>query len=447
MLSQSLTVFAQALNLGYGLAAWAMLIYFGLADFASFWLVVLLVGSFLQQFDLGLQTILGRNFVYAASGAGSLEAIGISSRQRNSGADATINVSTPLYSNLFFTSNFLYGRLSIIMSAVAIPLGLLYLLQARSSISSGDVIACWLLWALGFLIFFRYSHHSAAIFGAGNIRAWNIVFIINRLIFLFALLIFLALDFGLLSIGFASIISAAVARVVSWEIVKKISFLDLKTGRAELTSNNLTEVFLYSIKRVAALNFSAFITYKSSGLILSAYFGHDSASEFNLVVAILSAINSVALALVNIKIPDAGGFLVSERYADFSSLVRKVSAQVFILYFSILFLLTVLLTSAHIYGYFLLDISPLFLVLLVLMYGLDLNHAFSCAIITMENRYPYVASSVLSSLAILVFNFLAIPFFGIAAVFLPQLVVQLAYNNWKWPIYMRDRFLVAYEAR
>jgi hypothetical protein len=56
----------------------------------------------------------------------------------------------------------------------------------------------------------------------------------------------------------------------------------------------------------------------------------------------------------------------------------------------------------------------------------------------MDNTVPFVKASIISGIAIVVVSILSIKLthLGIIALILSQGIVQLAYNNWYWPVYV-----------
>ena len=69
---------------------------------------------------------------------------------------------------------------------------------------------------------------------------------------------------------------------------------------------------------------------------------------------------------------------------------------------------------------------------------LEGNHTIFSTVIVTANKVPFVAAGLISGAVIGIFMYLALRFtsLGLLGVVMSQGVVQLAYNNWKWPKYV-----------
>ena len=79
---------------------------------------------------------------------------------------------------------------------------------------------------------------------------------------------------------------------------------------------------------------------------------------------------------------------------------------------------------------------PLPLILLLgLVLLLEANHASCALVITTGNTVPFVKAALLSGIAVATLSIAgAWAGLGVVALILAPGVVQLAYNNWKWPL-------------
>jgi hypothetical protein len=86
------------------------------------------------------------------------------------------------------------------------------------------------------------------------------------------------------------------------------------------------------------------------------------------------------------------------------------------------------------------------LLVLVVAGALELNHSLFATLLLTNNEVPFVRAALASGLAIvvgvlLVLAYAPAPLMGVALVLL---VVQLAYNNWKWPLAAMRSFGTSY---
>ena len=82
--------------------------------------------------------------------------------------------------------------------------------------------------------------------------------------------------------------------------------------------------------------------------------------------------------------------------------------------------------------------SRLICVLYLVIVALELNHSEFASVISTENKIPYVVPSLVSGGVIVLLTFIALKFttLGLLGVVLVQGIVQAAYNNWRWPLWV-----------
>ncbi|HHH1715679.1 TPA: hypothetical protein ACPY4M_004563, partial [Yersinia enterocolitica] len=84
-----------------------------------------------------------------------------------------------------------------------------------------------------------------------------------------------------------------------------------------------------------------------------------------------------------------------------------------------------------------------YLLILGLIYLLEMNHSICATIITSKNKVPFVFASLFSGgLIILLSIILSVHFkYGVLGLILAQGIVQLMYNNWKWPLMVYNELI------
>lgn len=79
---------------------------------------------------------------------------------------------------------------------------------------------------------------------------------------------------------------------------------------------------------------------------------------------------------------------------------------------------------------------PKMLAVLLVFQFLEKNHSLAATFIQADNRIPFFIPSLVSGIAvvILLWLFLSQLHWGLWALILAPGIVQLAYQNWKWPL-------------
>jgi hypothetical protein len=79
-------------------------------------------------------------------------------------------------------------------------------------------------------------------------------------------------------------------------------------------------------------------------------------------------------------------------------------------------------------------LSPSALLVFGVIIFLELNHSIFGLFITASNHVPFYKAALLAGAAILSFSAVLVGELGVWSLILVQGGVQLAYNNWRWPL-------------
>ena len=93
--------------------------------------------------------------------------------------------------------------------------------------------------------------------------------------------------------------------------------------------------------------------------------------------------------------------------------------------------------GAHLISYFNFNVALLdgnYLFLLMFVFLLQFIHSYCGFFLTINNDIPYAYSSVVVGILIFFVSWWSISLFGSLGGILSLLIIQLIYNNWKWPL-------------
>ena len=90
--------------------------------------------------------------------------------------------------------------------------------------------------------------------------------------------------------------------------------------------------------------------------------------------------------------------------------------------------------------------STRIVILYAIIVLLEANHSNFATLILTENKIPFVNSTIILGLAIVIGNFISIHFtnLGVLGLIIVQGIVQLSYANWKWPKVILKYFNINY---
>ena len=151
---------------------------------------------------------------------------------------------------------------------------------------------------------------------------------------------------------------------------------------------------------------------------------------------IVNLLGSVSIIIFNIHVPEFSGMRIR---GDIKSIEKKFSG--ILVFFYILYLtgsIFVICFSEdilNIFGSKTQLIERPVLIFMLIIYFLESNHSIFATMITTKNEVPFAGAAIYSGLSIslLSFIFLKNTNWGVVGVLTSQFIVQLLYNNWKWP--------------
>lgn len=423
---------AQFLNIGSGLILVPLLVHFMSEDDVGMWFVFLTLASLIQLLELGFQPTLARAISYIYAGARSLVTTGVPPASSNSK-----ELDSTLLSQIIDASRFVYKRVSLITALTMFVGGSSYIWSILDESQEHVVtIIGWLLFASGYVLNFYYGYFNALLQGRGDIAQAYKVVVVTRCVFLLVSSILIILKFGLIGIGAASLISSAAGRVAArrW-------YLDKNRPESKLAFNmkadgkHLIKTLLPNATRIGFVQIGAFLINRTSLFMVTSYVGLAATASYGLTLNVLLAISSLASVITQSQVPRMSGLQVINN----KTLLRKIYvfslAAGLVTYISGAMLIVLFgedLLKPISRGTNLLPVGQLSLFAIIIFF--ELNHTIAATYLTTINKVPFVNAAILSGITITVIDFIATPLYGVWGVLMVQGLVQLAYNNWKWPL-------------
>lgn len=425
---------AQALNIGAGLILLPVILHYLPQEDVGLWFVFVTLGSLALLLEFGFQPTMARNTAYVYAGAQTLVKKGLSSPPPEGQ-----QLNLPLLGELVHTARGIYRIVALISFIVLMGGGTFYISTLLTPSQNPWVyLPAWVAFGLGYVATFYYGYFNGLLQGRGDITAANKVVVITRgtLIVLGAL--FVILGYGLPGLGAASLISAVVGR---WASVRYY-FVDARPEARQAHINRpsqgsplLLKTLWHNSWRLGVVHLGAFLIQRSSILIASSLLGLAASASYGMTITILMALLSVATVIANVQMPHLNALQVSGSRQE----LRSIYGEILILAWGVfvaglIFLATLgdgLLKAIASNTPLLSGPELLFLGAIVL---LELNHSLAAAYITTKNEVPFLKAAVYSGLSIAGLSVVLVSEWGVWGLIFAQGVVQLAYNNWKWPM-------------
>lgn len=423
---------AQLLNVGAGV----LLLPFSLRYLDSrdlgLWYVFVALSGLAQLLEFGFQPTIARQTAYVYSGAQSLSATGLPEEEKSP-------LNLLLLSNLVAAARRVYGIVAIGAALILFGAGSLYLYSLLDHSSSPvNVLVPWLVYSASAVITFYFGYFTGLLQGRGEQTLANKMVAVSRAVMVLLSIPLLVFGYGLLGLALASLAAAAISRV----LIKKAFFhparpetLFLQQNRGE--PNALSLMLWKSAWRLGVVQLGAFMIMRANLFIATSFLGLATAASYGLSLQIFTLLVSMSTLLFTLQMPRMNALQAHKNNEE----LKGVFASAVIASWAIYIVGAVFVIFAGLPLLALIKSNTSFLptpwlVVLALILLLEMNHALSAMYITTLNHVPFVSAALWSGIGIVALGPVLMHFtnLGIGALIIAQGIVQLTYNNWKWPL-------------
>lgn len=392
------------------------------------WYLFMAIQSLVVILDFGFTPTFSRNFTFVFAGVDDLQKEGVAS-----GGGA---VNSSLLASLVRSSRILYACIGTIVGLTMLGPGSWYIRSLL--VKNPGVPHAWLAWGLFIIavstnLYFLW--YTPLLLGAGRIREDYKVGIINR--GGFAVLA----GAGLLFSNSLVVVSAAYLGgvILSRLYAGRVSRVLVPSTRNGATPYRdifrLISIIWHNSYRMGIVSIGAFLITRVSVFVVSSFYGLAATAQFSISLQIFSVIGSISQVALITFMPRLARCRVSGDMVEFKQLFML--ATLFIWAISLALDVSVILFGNHLLVMLhsrtlLMDRGVL--VMMAFIWLLETNHAACAGAIATGNTIPFLSAAVLSGLGICILTLMAGWMgLGVWAIILSQGIVQLAYNNWKWP--------------
>lgn len=423
---------ATIFRVGAGIILWPFILSQMSAETVGIWNVMITIMGFIALLDFGFQPSFARNISYIFSGVTKLQKVGIQTAE----SDGNVN-----YALLKGTLNAMRKFYRWMALGVFVILGtagtayFYYILQKYSGDRTDAMIAWILLIAINsYNIYTLY--YNALLLGKGYIRRERQIMILSQSIYLCLAITLIYAGFGLTAIVASQAVSIILQRILSYRVFFTTELRNqLAIVEAESTKDILKAISPNAIK-VGLTDLGSFLVNKSSLIIGSLFLTLEETAYYGIslqVVTILIACSTVFYQSITPKIAQY------RSQKDFTAL-RTLYIKATTSFLATFIVGGILLITLGDFGLQLIGSETHFipcnmLIVLLLVNLLGKNHAIAAGFISADNRIPFFIPSLISGIGtvVLLWIFMSIFNFGIWGMLMAPGIVQIAYQNWKWP--------------
>lgn len=395
--------------------------------------LMLTIGSLVALFDFGFAPQFARNITYIFSGAKELK------KEDIDVVEGLSEINYKLLATMIDTAKSVYRILAIIVLLLMLTLGSVYIYHVTDGFQNvKNSFLIWGVYSLSTFFNIYYLYYNSLLTGRGLVMESRKAMIFSKIVYIVLAFIFLYLEWGLLGLSVANLISPFVHRFISYhyfftkEIKLKLSqFVVDKREKIDLF-----KIIWHNSKKLGLVFIGAYAISKLSIFLAGLYLPLSEVASYGLMVQLVGFIVTISSTLFNAYNPFFASLRIKQ---DNDKLIRTFAFSMNIYY--LLFIVGVLFLT-FIIPWLLVQIgsnaqlpNDYIVILYCLIMMLEGNHSNFATMIVMKNRVPFVESSLIAGIAIALGDFLvlACTSLGIIGLVLVQGFVQVVYANWKWP--------------
>lgn len=405
------------------------------SDEVGIWYIFMSFSAMINLLDFGLSPTFSRNISYIFSGAKNLSSEGISS-------EISKEVDYSLLKNTINSVKKIYMYISLVVVIIFGSGGSLYiksLIQENQNLDVNRIIIAWIVYIISLAFNFYYYYYTPMLLGRGLIKESHKTIVFTKVAYLLLAFFLINFNYGLLGIALSNLVSSFVNRISSYryfydeKIKKKLKFI--KRNKQE--ESKIIRIILNNSSKLGAVSIGAFLINKSSVLIMSKYVDLKIIANYGITLQIISLLTTVSSVLFNTYLPMINYLRIQKKEKEIVNIFSKALLINYSFYLAgSIFLVSFGNEILGILKSNTLILDNKYLIILLFIYFLEMNHSMAATMLTTKNIVPFLKPALLSGIIIVILMLFSLNFtkLGLYGVILSQGIVQLVYNNWKWPL-------------
>lgn len=395
------------------------------------WYVFMSVGAFVAMVDFGFSPQIARFITYAYAGSDSLMKSGVVSAVHT-------GMNVGLLLKLLIVARRLYFILSLLVFILLITVGTYYISAISKTLTLWEVLCSWSIFCIASFINILYGYYHAFFRGIGDFVSINKAILYSKCVQIIFTCIGLYCGYGLFAVAFSFFLSGIFLRIylgISLSEFKKKNFDSHPKVAFDIS---FLSVIWHNSWREGVVIISRYLIIQSNTILCSLYVSLSETAAYALAVQILTIISSVSQIYFSTNLPKLNAAQVARNEKCRNNLLLKAWLMYIVSYVVMLLLLFIIGRSIieYIKPNVMLEDSLLLFVSLYMF--LESNQSLCVSYISTSNKLPYVFPYLISAISGVVLAIILLEYanIGIWSILIAHFVVQLCYNNWKWPYYV-----------
>ncbi|MEF2859696.1 MAG: lipopolysaccharide biosynthesis protein [Collinsella sp.] len=401
------------------------------------WYVYIALSNFAMLFEFGFNPTFARNIVYVVSGARRLSVKGCDKESVEDGID------WHLLNTVIKASKVIYAILAVAVLLLLSTAGSAYIFFVASNMNPADIWLSWALFCVSIFLNLYFLWSITVLRGYGDIAGEKKAVVIGRVGQLFISGVLLVAGFGLVGASIGFLMNAVLLRVSALIMLRKHREIEdgRRSDKLSVNFSSIQDIFstiFHVAWRDGLVQLSLYASTQAMSILSSIFLGLSETGTYSILLQFANAIYNFASTYPKSFYP-----AMQSAYAEGESGKQRKFVSTGIVGYWMLFMLGTAGVCVVIFPLLPLfkpgiDIDYALFLVMCLYVGLLQQHSIFCNYIISMNEIPYMWGYIIASIIGCALVCLFSGLFGMGAwgIILGQGISQLAYNNWKWPVYL-----------
>ena len=394
------------------------------------------LGALANLFDFGFNPAFARNVAYSWSGATVL-------KHKGGIASSSTRTDYKLFQDVLSACRYVYHIISSLTFVLILVFGGFYISYITQENSGNDPIVAWVIFAVSLFLNLYFGYYAVFLRGVGAIAEINKATIFARIIQILVTITLLVSGLGLIGTSIGYLLYG-----VSFRLYAKRQFFIFKGIGNELKKSEyrpdkkdillIVKTIWYNAWRDGLVSVSSYLLGQAGTIISSLFLTLEATGIYSLSVQITAAIATIAATFNSMNQP-----VLQSAYINGNEEKQKGVLSFNIL--SFIFLFSIGMIFLFLIGIPIIQlIKPSYtisvtLIIFIGVYQLlqQIRNCYSSYLST-TNRVIYFKAFIISAILCIALElfFTGIFELGVFGIVMAQIISQLVYNIWKWPIFV-----------
>ena len=433
------------LSMASGFILLPMLLFFLSGEELGLWYVFVAISNLTLLFEFGFNPAFSRNIVYCLSGARSIAKLGVSE------SPVRDDVDWSLLKSIMDASRLLYAILAFVALLVTATIGTLYVWTITQDMVGTSHWIAWGVFCLAIFFNLYYYYFLTFLRGYGDVAGENKAKTVARIIQLAVSAALLFAGFGLVGAALGYLSFGLALRFCSRCFIKRHVDIEseLKKLPRRMDLSQVKQVLLsvsYVAWRDGVVQICCFASTQAMSIICSLFLGLEATGQYSILLQLSTAVYNLSSVFIRSFYPSFQSSYVSGDVPACRAIVGKG-----IVVYALLFIagtVLALLIAFPLVPFFKPGVTldaPTYIFLSVYLFLWN-QHSIFCNLIVSMNRIPHMVPYLVAAVmgAALSAVFTSCFEWGLFGLIGGQMLSQVVYNNWKWPLYVARELKCSY---